>query len=62
MNDEVIREQIINYVESKVVRYTFIATKIGVHRSTLCHFIKGDRKVSSYVSKNLIEFLQLNNI
>ncbi|PJI07666.1 MULTISPECIES: hypothetical protein [Clostridium] len=60
MNDEVIRKKIINYVKNKGVKYTFIAIKIGVHRSTLCHFLKNDRKVADKVSKNLQEFL-LNN-
>ncbi|KOF57457.1 hypothetical protein AGR56_13810 [Clostridium sp. DMHC 10] len=60
MNDDEIRKQVINYVESRGIKYTYIATKICVHKSTLSHFMKNDRKVADKVSKNLQEFL-LNN-
>lgn len=60
MEDEV-RQQIINLHNAKGVKYAFIATKIGVHRSTLCHFIKNDRRVATKVVYNLQLFLNQNN-
>ena len=60
MNEEEIREKVIDYAESKGVKYTFIANSIGVDRSTLCHFLKNNRKIADKISKNLSEFLLIN--
>ena len=59
--DEEIRQKIINLHTNKGVKYAFIAQKIGIHRSTLCHFIKNDRHIADKVTDNLKLFLQENN-
>lgn len=61
MNENEVREKIVQYVESKGVKYTYIATYVGIHRSTLCHFIKNDRKTADKVKNGLVEFLKENN-
>ncbi|AKA71228.1 hypothetical protein [Clostridium scatologenes] len=58
MNENEIREKVEMYVKSSGVKYVFIATKIGVHRSTLCHFMKNDRRTADKVKNGLVDFLK----
>lgn len=48
-----VRERISKYVKDNGIKYAYIASKIGVHRSTLCHFLKDDRFISEKVCTNL---------
>lgn len=57
LSEQEIRDETINYVEQAGVKFCFIATKIGVHKSTLCHFLKNDRKVANKVKIGLEQFL-----
>lgn len=52
-----LRERLINYVTEVGVKYSFISEKVGVHRATLCHFVKGERNLTKQVYNNLIDFL-----
>ncbi|WP_029160956.1 hypothetical protein [Clostridium scatologenes] len=57
MSEQEIRNETINYVEQHGIKYVYLATKIGVHKSTLCHFLKNDRKVANKVKIGLEQFL-----
>ena len=42
MEQEEVRKKLIEYCESKGIKYSFIATKLNVNRSTICRFKNAD--------------------
>ncbi|GAA0723680.1 hypothetical protein GCM10008905_16590 [Clostridium malenominatum] len=56
-----VRKCLIEFCENTGVKYTYIANRIEVHKSTLSHFIINDRKVSRNIVDKIINYLKENN-
>lgn len=56
--EEVIRQQIIRLNEKFGIKYSFIANKVGMDRSTICHFVKHDRKTANILLGRLEQYLK----
>lgn len=56
-----VRNCLIEFCNNTGVKYTYIANRIEVHKSTLSHFIIDDRKVSNKTVDKIINYLKENN-
>jgi len=55
---EELRKTLINYINCNGIKYSYIANYININRGTLCHFLKGDRRLHSANAENLINYLK----
>lgn len=62
MNEKNLKEKLRSYVNKTGVKYTYIANKINVHKSTLSHFVNGDRRVSQQTINKIKKYLLENNV
>ena len=56
-----VRNCLIEFCNNTGIKYTYIANRIEVHKSTLSHFIIDDRKVSNKTVDKIINYLKENN-
>lgn len=56
-----VRNCLIEFCNNTGIKYSYIANRIAVHKSTLSHFIIDDRKVSNKTIDKIINYLKENN-
>lgn len=57
-SQEELRVLISKYISENGIKYVYIANFMNVSRSTLCHFLKGNRRLNSTNINSLIQYMK----